>query len=124
MLQSLQEAYRAPPDYGYDADAVERRGIERASQLLRLSGASSAQSFLEIGCWDGMVSAALQRRGKTATAIDNRSDGFDDRARAAGVHLAQMDAARLSFGDASFDFVFSYDAFEHVASPEDVLREV
>lgn len=35
----------------------------------------------------------------------------------------QMNAVDLKFEDESFDFVFSHDAFEHVGSPEDVLRE-
>lgn len=34
-----------------------------------------------------------------------------------------MDAADQQFDDETFDFVFSYDAFEHVASPADVLSE-
>ena len=34
-----------------------------------------------------------------------------------------MDAAKLQFKDESFDFVFSYDTFEHFAKPELVLQE-
>ena len=34
-----------------------------------------------------------------------------------------MDAANMQFEDETFDFVFSYDAFEHFASPENVLLE-
>lgn len=122
-LETLQIKYPYPPEYGYDADTVEVRGIERATQILRLPGAKEAHSFLELGCWDGMVSCCLRRKGKIATAIDNRDAGFDARASREGVRLLQMDAAGLRFEDESFDFVFSYDAFEHFVSPEDVLRE-
>lgn len=122
-LETLQIKYPPPPEYGYDAHTIEHRGIERATQILRFPGAQKAHSFLELGCWDGMVSCCLCRKGKKATAIDNRDAGFDKRASREGVSLLQMDAADLRFEDESFDFVFSYDAFEHFVSPEDVLRE-
>jgi ubiquinone/menaquinone biosynthesis C-methylase UbiE len=115
--------YPPPPEYGYDARTLEVRGIERATQILQLPGAQEAHSFLELGCWDGMVSCYLCRKGKKTTAIDNRDAGFDKRASREGVSFLQMDAADLRFEDESFDFVFSYDGFEHFASPEDVLRE-
>ena len=70
-----------------------------------------------------MVSCCLCRKGKKATAIDNRDAGFDKRASREGVNILQMDATDLQFEDESFDFVFSYDAFEHFTSPESVLRE-
>ena len=79
---------------------------------------------LELGCWDGMVSCALQKAGKTTFAIDNRVAGFDARASSVGVNLRQMDAQQLEFADESFDFVFSYDAFEHFARPDQVLAEI
>jgi SAM-dependent methyltransferase len=122
-LKTLQMKYPPPPEYKYDAHSVEVRGKERARQLLRLPGARNADSFLELGCWDGMVSCCLCREGKKATAIDNRDVGFDERATREGVDLLIMDAADLQFDNESFDYVFSYDAFEHFVSPEDVLRE-
>jgi SAM-dependent methyltransferase len=88
-----------------------------------MQGARTANSFLELGCWDGMVSHSLHRRGKETTAIDNREEGFDERARQVGVHLIKMDAARLLFENASFDFIFSYDSFEHFLVPAMVLKE-
>jgi ubiquinone/menaquinone biosynthesis C-methylase UbiE len=35
-----------------------------------------------------------------------------------------MDVEKLKFDDRSFDFVFSYNAFEHFANPELALREM
>lgn len=122
-LETLQRGYPSLPEYGYDAHALEARGLERATQILFLPGATKAHSFLELGCWDGMVSCCLCRKGKSVTAIDNRTGGFDERASREGVSLLQMDAADLRFEDGSFDFVFSYDAFEHFSFPEAVLRE-
>jgi len=125
VLETLQQKYSQPPNYSYDPRALERRGNERASEIVRLVQAqrSNAKSFLELGCWDGMVSCALQRMRKRATAIDIDPGAFDERAVQAGVRLLQMDAAHLQFEDDSFDFVFSYGSFEHFADPEAVLKE-
>lgn len=123
MLEILHMKYPPSPEYGYDTHSLERRGIERSIEIIRLPGGKSANSFLELGCWDGMVSCCLSRKGKKATAIDRRDAGFDPRASNEGVNIMKMDASNLQFEDESFDFVFSYDAFEHFPSPEDVLRE-
>lgn len=125
ILESLQQKYHFPPAYGYDPQSLEQRGKERAGEILSLirKQKEKINTFLELGCWDGMVSCVLLRHGKITTAIDNRSEGFDERAVREGVTLLQMDAAHLQFEDESFDFVFSYDAFEHFAEPERVLQE-
>ncbi len=122
-LETLVANYPPAPEYGWDRRSVDTRGKARAADLLRYPGAREASSFLELGCWDGMVSCHLSRAGTKATAIDYRDTGFDERASRDGVRLIQMDASNLQFEDESFDFVFSYDAFEHVGSPEDVLLE-
>jgi ubiquinone/menaquinone biosynthesis C-methylase UbiE len=122
-LEELQKKYPFPPDYGYDEKSLETRGIKRAQEILKLQGAKKSHSFIEIGCWDGMVSGILSRNGKNATAIDKLSEGFDERAINEGVKFHQMDAENLIFKDESFDFVFSYDSFEHFSEPEKVLTE-
>jgi len=122
-LETLLGKYPFPPKYGWDPDSLEMRGTARAKELLRFPEGQAATKFLELGCWDGMVSCALSQKGKDTTAIDYRDIGFDKRAMDQGVKLQQMNAADLQFEDESFDFVFSYDAFEHVSSPDDVLRE-
>jgi len=123
MLEALQQRYPFLLDYGYDQKSLEDRGIERAKKILLFPGAKQATRFLELGCWDGMVSCVLHRMGKDTTAIDNRSEGFDERVFREGVRLLQMSGAELKFENESFDFVFSYDTFEHFAEPEHVLRE-
>lgn len=124
LLEALLEKY--PPrddEYGYDPESLEIRGMQRAEDLLSMPGARTAESFLELGCWDGMVSCGLRRHGKNAYATDIRDTGLDGRAVAEGVIFQQMDCADLQYEDEAFDFVFSYDSFEHFASPEQVLRE-
>ena len=128
-LETLQTKYPYPPEYGYDADSLKKRGIARASEILdilnkKTRNANNLQSFLELGCWDGMTSCALKHLGKTTTGVDIKSDGFDKRALQAGVTLKQMDACKMDFPDENFDIVFSYDAFEHFPNPEAVLKEM
>ncbi len=123
LLPELQERYPAVPEYGYGAADLERRGHSRAREILHLPGGARATTTLELGCWDGMVSGELQRMGRQATAVDNRDEGFDPRALAAGARLLRQDATHMEFADGSFDCVFSYDAFEHVAQPDRVLLE-
>lgn len=121
-----------PKDYKYDQSSRDARATLRATHLLSLSGESSFNRFLELGCGDAMVSCMLARAGKTAGAIDlNVGDDFDEksatgvdqRARAAGVECRQMDAHNLAYPEDSFDFVFSYNSFEHFSEPMTVLSE-
>jgi len=123
ILEKLQQVYRAPGEYGYDPQTLKIRGAARARQLLKLRGLKSAQNFLELGCWDGMVCAALAEQRRRATGIDYRSIGFDGRVQGPNVRLLEMDASKLQFEDNSFDCVFSSDAFEHFEDPEAVLQE-
>jgi SAM-dependent methyltransferase len=122
-LRALHESYSVPAEYGYDKQSLLVRGQERARQVLGLPGVSKANSFLEIGCWDGMVSGALCREGRQVTAVDTREEAFDARASRQGVSLLKADASDMPFDDQTFDCVFAFDVFEHVGDPEAVLRE-
>ncbi|MCU0343033.1 MAG: class I SAM-dependent methyltransferase [Ignavibacterium sp.] len=123
FLEQLQKKYSFPPIYGYDKKSLESRGMIRAKEILSFSGAKKSSSFLELGCWDGMVSGVLCDKGKKVTAIDKTSEGIDERAIKKGVQFYKMDASNLKFDDETFDFVFSYDSFEHFINPELVLNE-
>jgi SAM-dependent methyltransferase len=124
LLPGLQKRYRGAvtSGYGYDPDSLERRGAERARVLRPLLKRAGVRA-LEIACADAMVSCHLARAGARATALDLTNALFDERARAAGVHLVQADAAEMPFPDAEFDLVSSFNAFEHLTDPEAVLRE-
>lgn len=123
MIEPYHVRYEPPPAYGYDPETLAKRGEERALSLLKWLPTDKVTTFLELGCWDGMVSHALRDRGKSAIAIDVRSEGFDARARAGGANLLQMDVSRLAFADASFDVAFSFDGLEHFSDPERTLIE-
>lgn len=121
-LESLSREYPARADYSWDIESRLHRARARSRRLLLLAGRRTREC-LEVGCFDGSVSASLARAGKTATAVDVRSGPFDERAAREGVRFLEMDAAALGFPDDSFDLVFSYNSFEHFPDPESALRE-
>lgn len=120
-LEELFERYPYPPEYGYSPQATKQRGRERYRRLVK--HCSKTQRFLEIGCHDGMVGYFLAGMGKRVTGVDIQSEGFDPRARKAGVGFRLADAAHLEDPDDSYDCVYSWDAFEHVRDPKAVLDE-
>lgn len=125
-LDALQRAYPVEPmRYKYDPDSLAARGRERARMMMALVGreAEALTTCLDLGTWDGMTCHALQTMGKTAVGIDIRVEGIDARAIAGGAAFLGMDAARLGFAPGSFDFVYSFNSFEHFPDPEVVLQE-
>jgi SAM-dependent methyltransferase len=123
-LERLDKEYPPGSDYGSDEASLEKRGQERAEEILQLlPGGGEFMRFLELGCRDGMVSYSLERRGKHAWGIDVTAAGFDGRALRGGASLSRMDAVNLAFDESSFDCVFSYNSFEHFKRPDAVLDE-
>jgi ubiquinone/menaquinone biosynthesis C-methylase UbiE len=123
QLRSMNAAYAPMPEYGYDAASLEARGTERATALKKKFLLTEGQ-ILEVGCWDGMVLAALQSDRIKCTGIDFRDEGFDPRARQKGVRLIKMDATTIGFEDDTFNFVFSHATFEHLRDPAAVFSEI
>lgn len=125
-FDAFREAYPVGERMHYDNESVRQRGEERANamnEVMNSYGDTNFSKVLELGAGEGMVCTALQKKGFQTTAIEYRTDDFDKRAADAGVNLLKMDAADLSFEDESFDFVFSYNCYEHFPEPEKVFSE-
>lgn len=91
--------------------------------------ALNGQDVLEIGCGSGAASCLLAKAGAKVTAVDITDTAVEmarRNAEAQGVALQvrQEDAERLSFGDRSFDFVFSWGVLHHSSDPDAAYREV
>lgn len=121
-LPVLQQRYPVAPPYKYDPESIWARACERRRQVGRVFDVKGSR-ILELACHDAMVSGLLARDGAQATAIDLSIEHVDPRAIACGVKVKAANAESLPFEDASFDCVFSYNAFEHFPYPEAVLRE-
>ncbi|MEK8015533.1 MAG: class I SAM-dependent methyltransferase [Candidatus Parabeggiatoa sp.] len=107
----------------YKRDEVIAKDI---ADLIRtcLPAPKGPKNLLEIGSQTGILSYFLQRMGYLTTAIDLNSKRFEEKAIQEGVKLLEMDATKLQFEDESFDFIFSFNAFEHINDPEAALREM
>jgi ubiquinone/menaquinone biosynthesis C-methylase UbiE len=79
--------------------------------------------FLDLGSWDGTCSRLLHDMGKFSVGVDIRTEGYTAEARQSGASFIQLDADTLSLADNSFDFVFSFNSFEHFPHPDTALRE-
>jgi len=125
-LEDLQKKYPQPIWNQYDDANILIRSSKRAAAIQKMLGKqfNRINDILEIGCWDGMVSAGLQKSGKTTTAVDYCSEGFHRNAKEIGVKLLQMDAMQMQLPNDTFDFIFSIDAFEHFANPDKVFLEI
>jgi ubiquinone/menaquinone biosynthesis C-methylase UbiE len=125
MLEDLARRHPVTGIQSYEPSELQHRGETKAAELVALSQARAgkAKRFLEIGCHDGMVCHELQGLGQQAVGIDVNSVAFDKRAVNQGVELLEMNAMELRFADDSFDFAFSYDAFEHIPNPGKALEE-
>jgi ubiquinone/menaquinone biosynthesis C-methylase UbiE len=123
LLEELSCRYPVTGIQSYAPGDVEQRGQTKARELVTLAQSAAGTRFLEVGCHDGMVCHELQRLGQEATGIDVNSGAFDSRALEQGVALLEMNAMELGFPNESFDFVFSYDAFEHIPNPGRALAE-
>jgi len=77
-----------------------------------------------VGCGDGIEAGRLARFHSCETVgIDLDDSGFNAAASHPAV-LKRMDARDLAFSDASFDFVFSFHAIEHIPQPERAMAEM
>ncbi len=75
---------------------------------------------LEVGFGEGYGAHRLAEVAQEVTGID-MAPGNIPRAAAkyprANLHFAQMDATRMTFPDASFDVVYSFQVIEHIPEP-------
>jgi len=97
--------------------ALQRMGIEPGDRVL------------EVGCGTG-INAALYPHSCHVTGIDfsasmlEKARGRVRRKRLQHVQLMEMDAAALTFADASFDIVYAPYLVNCVSDPLQVVREM
>jgi len=127
-LVRLQNKY--PPPFirkkkSKKTNALSKKGKDKALKIMKMIKKDNLKykKFLELGCNDGMVCYYLNSMGKKAIGIDLNDKYFDKRALKEEGTLIKMDASNLIFEDESFDFVFTFDCFEHFPKPNKVLEE-
>lgn len=111
------------PQYDFDAYSTGRRAYERALSFLKLEPLREpGKDALEIACGDGMSGAALSIYGHQITLLDYQ-DWRDSRAR--GQTFIQADLGKpIPLPNSSYDFIFSFNAFEHIPDPALAMNEM
>jgi ubiquinone/menaquinone biosynthesis C-methylase UbiE len=79
--------------------------------------------LLVVGCGSGIEAAVLAESLNTEVIGIDLADNFAPEATRA-VDLRVGNAMALGFEDASFQFVYSYHALEHIADPRVALKEI
>ncbi len=111
------------PPYHFDAYSTGRRAFERALSFLTFEPFREAgKDILEIACGDGMSGAALSIYGHHVTLLDYQ-DWRDSRAREQNFIHADL-GKPIPLSDSSFDFIFSFNAFEHIPDPALAFNEM
>ncbi|MEI6145319.1 MAG: class I SAM-dependent methyltransferase [Methylococcales bacterium] len=111
------------PQYDYDAYGIGRRAYERALSFLNIESLREpGKNVLEIACGDGMSGTALSIYGHQVTLLDYQ-DWRDSRAY--GLNFIQADLGKpIPLPNSSYDFIFSFNAFEHIPDPELAINEM
>jgi 2-polyprenyl-3-methyl-5-hydroxy-6-metoxy-1,4-benzoquinol methylase len=121
-FEVLQSSYQPLPEYGYDPASIFRRATHRISNLLMFDelGKPGAKG-LDVGAGDGMLSVLLQVFGHNMTLVD-----IDDwRVNSAkDLNLIKANCCdQLPFDGEVFDFIVSFNAFEHFPNPSQAFEE-
>jgi SAM-dependent methyltransferase len=125
VLTALMRRAYVPPDrVRYDAAGLMARARDKVAHLDRLVGVDTVGTAVELGCFDGMVGAALAERGVKVCGLDISTRGVDARAAQAGVRFLQSDAGAMALADESIDLVYSFASFEHFPRPDRCLAEI
>lgn len=87
------------------------------------------KDVLEIGVGNGSHAALLAKHAKSFTGIDltdYAAKSTQKRFEIFGIRgtVKRMDAEKLEFPDASFDFVWSWGVIHHSSSTENILKEI
>jgi SAM-dependent methyltransferase len=124
LTHLMQLAYVPPDGVRYDPAGLVERAADKVARLQRVVDLAAVGEALELGCWDGMVGAALAERGVRVCGLDISTAGVDPRASSSGVRFLRSDAGAIALTDASMDLVYSFASFEHFPQPARCLAEI
>src|SRR5687768_6874627 len=122
-FEQLQRDCKLKKEYGYERFDAWWRGAQRCFWISPMCDLREpGKHVLEATCGDGMTGHAFASYGHDVTLHD-LEDWRDPRAKA--LPFVQGSLARpLALGDAQFDLVMSYNAFEHLDDPAHAIKEL
>ena len=109
------------PNFYEDSMRVLTDGkTEKVAGIIGRIHPQPIKNLLVVGCGKGTEAAILAQQLKVAvTGIDIKDEFRDEAKELANLRIG--DAMNLEFDEASFDFVFSYHALEHIEDPHKAL---
>lgn len=96
---------------------------EKVARIIRKYHGQKLNNLLVVGCASGLEAAILAQRLKVNVIGIDIKNNFDNEAKKYA-SLQVANAMSLEFPDASFDFVYSYHALEHISNPLLALKEM
>jgi 2-polyprenyl-3-methyl-5-hydroxy-6-metoxy-1,4-benzoquinol methylase len=115
--------------YGSSNPVVKRLMAGFRSALDELWAKAAAESVLDVGCGEGVLTAEWAERLGDGRIVGIDLD--DDKLRAewarrqrSNLEFRAEEATRLSFGDGEFDMATAIEVLEHVPEPEATLAEM
>jgi 2-polyprenyl-3-methyl-5-hydroxy-6-metoxy-1,4-benzoquinol methylase len=107
-------------DYGWDAEAPESSGYITPA-ILEIAADANAKTALDAGCGNGVLAAALAKRGLEVTGVDGDARGIE----IARKTFPDVRFEVGQFADAppgTYDFVASTEVVEHLYAPHELAR--
>jgi 2-polyprenyl-3-methyl-5-hydroxy-6-metoxy-1,4-benzoquinol methylase len=113
---------------GSNSRHFEAEGLDRLiPKLFELLPSKTAQCiFLDVGCGPGIIASAIKRQfGAVVFGIDCDST-FLEQTKAKGVatYSCNIETDNFPFSNATFDYVLCIEVIEHLAKPENCLKEI
>ena len=94
--------------------------VEKASRFV-----PECNSFLDVGCGDGIIAEFIKEKAKNIYGIDNDSRELDKaRKRKLKVVRLDLDSEQIPFKVNFFDVITCLDVIEHVIDPNALLKEM
>ncbi|MBV8267128.1 MAG: class I SAM-dependent methyltransferase [Planctomycetaceae bacterium] len=92
-------------------------------------GAYRDRKMLTVGCGSGVEVCLFAKGGAVATAIDITDQAVrlteaNARAQGLSIDVRRMDAEKMDFPNASFDYVYSWGVLHHSQAPDAAFFEV
>jgi 2-polyprenyl-3-methyl-5-hydroxy-6-metoxy-1,4-benzoquinol methylase len=85
---------------------------------------AEARRVLDVGCWRGAFGAALRERGAEVWGVEQVGEAADvARERLDRVETGTLEAVMPDLPSGTFDLITFNDVLEHLAWPQDVLRD-
>jgi len=100
---------------------------EYTEQILPLTShhLAGAERVLDLGCGEGQIGRLVAQTARLVVGVDPTEGQISVAAqRGGGVCYARSEAARLPFGDATFEAVVACLVFEHIDDMDEAVAEV